>query len=293
MSGPGVMSGQRAWRTALGLLSLDRPRVMGILNVTPDSFWVGSRSAGSDDAVARAEAMLEQGADLLDVGGESTRPGAHGVSAELESRRIVPVVRELARRFPHVPVSVDTVKSEVARAALGEGAAIVNDVSGLRLDPALGPLVAEHGAGLVLMHSRGTVERMASYEEADYDADPVGLVVEELSAALRRAEGAGIDDQALVVDPGLGFAKRTAQSVAVLAELPRIVAALARPVLVGPSRKRFIGELAGNVPADQRLPGTIAACVAAFERGASIFRVHDVGAVCQALAVAQAIRAER
>jgi dihydropteroate synthase len=180
----------------------------------------------------------------------------------------------------------------VARAALAEGAAIVNDVSGLRLDPALGPLVAEHGAGLVLMHSRGTVERMASYEEADYQADPVGLVVEELSASLRRAQAAGIDDRSVVLDPGLGFAKRTAHSVAVLAGLPRI-AALGRPVLVGPSRKRFIGELAGGVPADQRLPGTIAACVAALERGASIFRVHDVGPVRQALAVAQAIRAER
>lgn len=292
MSGPGVMSGQRAWRTGLGLLPLDRPQVMGILNVTPDSFWAGSRSPGLAETLARAEAMLEQGADLLDVGGESTRPGAQGVTAELESSRIVPVVRELVRRFPHVPVSVDTVKSEVARAALAEGAAIVNDVSGLRLDPDLGPLVAEHGAGLVLMHSRGTVERMASYEEADYQADPVDLVVEELSAGLRRAQAAGIDDQSVVLDPGLGFAKRTAHSVAVLAGLPRI-AALGRPVLVGPSRKRFIGELAGGVPADQRLPGTIAACVAALERGASIFRVHDVGPVRQALDVAHAIRAGR
>jgi dihydropteroate synthase len=293
MSGPGVMSGQRAWRTGLGLLPLDRPQVMGILNVTPDSFWAGSRSADPVDAVARAEAMLEQGADLLDVGGESTRPGAQGVSAELESSRIVPVVRELVRRFPHVPVSVDTVKSEVARAALAEGAAIVNDVSGLRLDPALGPLVAEHGAGLVLMHSRGTVERMASYEEAQYDVDPVGLVVEELSSALRRTGEAGISEDAVVVDPGIGFAKRTAHSVAVLAGLARIVA-LGRPVLVGPSRKRFISELAGgDVAPDERLPGSIAACVAALERGARIFRVHDVGPVRQALAVAYAVHTER
>jgi dihydropteroate synthase len=187
---------------------------------------------------------------------------------------------------------VDTVKSEVARAALGEGAAIVNDVSGLRLDPALGPLVAEHGAGVVLMHSRGTVERMASYDEADYDADAVGHVVHELSAALQRAEAAGIDAESVVVDPGLGFAKRTVHSIAVLAGLPRI-AALGRPVLVGPSRKRFIGELAGDLPPEERLPGTIAACVAALERGASIFRVHDVGPVRQALVVAHAVRTER
>lgn len=292
MNETGVLSGQRAWRTGLGSLSLDRPRVMGILNVTPDSFWAGSRSTDPSEALARADAMLEEGADLLDVGGESTRPGARAVSADLEVSRIVPVVRELARRYPQVPVSVDTVKSDVARAALAEGAAIVNDVSGLRLDPALGPLVAEHGAGLVLMHSRGTVERMASYDEADYDADAVGLVVRELSVALKRAAEAGVDEASIVVDPGLGFAKRTDHSVDVLAGLPRI-AALGRPILVGPSRKRFIGELAGGAPPEDRLPGTIAACVAALDRGASIFRVHDVGPVRQALTVAHAIRAER
>lgn len=292
MSEAGVMSGRRAWRTGIGRLSLDRPRVMGILNVTPDSFWSGSRSADPSQALARAEAMLEQGADLLDVGGESTRPGARPVSADLEANRIVPVVRELARRYPRVPVSVDTVKSEVARAALAEGAAIVNDVSGLRLDPALGSLAAQHGAGLVLMHSRGTVERMASYDEADYDADAVGFVVRELSEALQRAQEAGVEAESIVVDPGLGFAKRTEHSVDVLAGLPRI-AALGRPILVGPSRKRFIGELAGGVPPEERLPGTIAACVAALDRGASIFRVHDVGPVRQALSVAHAIRAER
>ncbi|MEJ2217252.1 MAG: dihydropteroate synthase [Gemmatimonadota bacterium] len=292
MNEAGVLSGQRAWRTGLGSLSLDRPRVMGILNVTPDSFWAGSRSTDPSEALARADAMLEEGADLLDVGGESTRPGARAVSADLEVSRVVPVVRALARRYPQVPVSVDTVKSDVARAALAEGAAIVNDVSGLRLDPALGPLVAEHGAGLVLMHSRGTVERMASYDEADYDADAVGLVVRELSVALQRAAEAGVDEASIVVDPGLGFAKRTDHSVDVLAGLPRI-AALGRPILVGPSRKRFIGELAGGAPPEDRLPGTIAACVAALDRGASIFRVHDVGPVRQALTVAHAIRAER
>jgi len=289
MNAPGVMSGQRAWRTGLGPMLLDRPRVMGIVNVTPDSFWAGSRSPTSEDAVRRAESMLEAGADLLDVGGESTRPGARPVPSALELERVLPVVRELVRRHPHVPVSVDTVKAEVADAVLAEGAAVVNDVSGLRLDPTLGSVVAEYGAGLVLMHSRGSVERMASYDEADYDGHAVGFVVQELSAALRRAQDAGVDLESVVLDPGLGFAKYTAHSVAVLAGLPRI-AELGRPILVGPSRKRFIGELAGEAEPGERLPGTIAACVAALERGASIFRVHDVAPVRQALAVAHAIR---
>ncbi len=277
-----------SWRTARGALALDRPRVMGVLNVTPDSFWVGSRTASVQEALCRAEAMLRAGADLLDVGGESTRPGADGISAEEERRRVVPVVRAVLARWPEALVSIDTVKAEVAAAALDEGAAVVNDVSALRLDPELGRVARDHGAGLVLMHSRGGVDRMALYDEAAYH-DPVGQVAEELSAALERSRAAGVEDDRVVLDPGLGFAKRTEHSVAVLHALPRL-ARLGRPILVGPSRKRFVGELAGGVPVEDRLPGTIAACVVALERGARIFRVHDVGPVRQALDVADGIR---
>lgn len=290
-AGIGALKGDgprsRSWRTRLGVLSLDRPRVMGILNVTPDSFWPASRTRGRD-ALRRAEALIRDGADLLDVGGESTRPGADPVPAHLEVERVVPVIRALVREWPRVPVSVDTVKGQVAEAALDAGAAVVNDVSAFRLDPAVAGHAARAGAGVVLMHSRGSVERMASYETADYGPDPMGEVVAELGAAAERARAAGIDLAGVVLDPGLGFSKRTEDSLAVLRSLDRLVA-LGYPVLVGPSRKRFIGELAGGLPPEDRLPGTIAACVLALRAGARLFRVHDVGPVRQALDVAEAI----
>jgi dihydropteroate synthase len=276
------------WRTARGDLALDHPRILGILNVTPDSFWDGGRHAGVDAALRRAERLVAEGADLVDVGGESTRPGAGEVAAEEERERVVPVIEALVREWPDLLVSVDTVKAAVAGAALNAGAAVVNDVSGLRLDRAMGPLCAERGAGLVLMHSRGDVERMASYETAGYGPDPVAEIVAELEEALARAAEAGVDRDSVVVDPGLGFSKRTAESVAALRELPRILA-MERPVLLGPSRKRFVGELAGGLATEDRLPGTIAACVAGLLAGARLFRVHDVGPVRRALAVAEAV----
>lgn len=277
------------WRTARGALPLDRPRILGVLNVTPDSFWDGGRHAEAGAALERVGRMLEEGADVIDVGGESTRPGARPVPAAEERARVVPVVREIARRFPDALVSVDTVKADVARAALDEGAAIVNDVSALRLDPALGRVVAAAGAGVVLMHSRGDVARMARYEMARYGGDPVGEMVGELAAALERARAAGVPEEAAVLDPGLGFSKRTEHSVAALAHLRRFEA-LGRPILIGPSRKRFVGELAGGLPPEERLEGTIAACVVGLLLGARLFRVHDVLAVRRALDVAEAVR---
>ena len=277
------------WRTARGTLALDRPRIAGILNVTPDSFHDGGRHATTAAAVAHVERLLEDGADLIDVGGESTRPGALPVAAAAERARVVPVVEALARRWPDLAVSVDTVKAEVARAALDAGASIINDVSGLRLDPALGDVVAAAGAGIVLMHSRGTVATMASYTLAEYGEDVAGTVAAELAAAAERAIRAGVSHDAIVVDPGLGFAKRTEHSIAVLARLDRIVA-LGWPVLVGPSRKRFVGDVAGGLPPEDRMEGTIAACVAALLAGARIFRVHDVAPVRRALLLAEAVR---
>jgi dihydropteroate synthase len=288
MLGPGIVSGGE-WRTARGTLSLDRPRILGILNVTPDSFWDRGRHAALDVAVARAEAILEEGGDVIDIGGESTRPGAVPVDAGQELERVIPVVREIVRRWPDALVSVDTVKASVARVAIDEGAAIVNDVSGLRLDPDMAGTVADTGAGVVLMHSRGDVGNMASYAMAEYGPDPVGDMVDELTAALGRAREAGIPDDAIVLDPGLGFSKRTEHSVAALAHLDRFLA-LGRPLMVGPSRKRFVGELSGGLPAEERLEGTLAACVVALVGGARIFRVHDVRAARRALDVAEAVR---
>jgi len=284
----GIVSGEE-WRTARGPLSLGRPRILGILNVTPDSFWDRGRHAALDAALARAEAILEEGGDVIDIGGESTRPGAKPVEAAEELERVVPVVREIVRRWPEAVVSVDTVKAVVARAAVDAGAAIVNDVSGLRLDPDMAGTVADTGAGIVLMHSRGEVGTMASYEMAEYGPDPVGDMVDDLASALGRAREAGIADDAIVLDPGLGFSKRTEHSVAALAHLDRFLA-LGRPVMVGPSRKRFVGELSGGLPPEERLEGTLAACVVAHAGGARVFRVHDVRATRRALDVAEAIR---
>lgn len=277
------------WRIAGGAVALDRPRILGILNVTPDSFSDGGRYATLDAALARAETLIEEGADLIDLGGESTRPGARAVDANAELGRILPVLREIVRRWPSVPVSVDTVKGEVARAALAEGAAAVNDVSGLRLDSTMAEVVAEANAGVIVMHSRGEVERMARYEMAEYGPDPVGEMVAELEGALERARAAGIGEANIVVDPGLGFSKRTEHSIAAVARLERFIA-LGHPVLLGPSRKRFVGELSGGLPAEDRLEGTLAVCVAGLLRGARLFRVHDVRAARRALDVAEAIR---
>jgi dihydropteroate synthase len=276
------------WRIAGGAVRLDRPVVAGILNVTPDSFWDGGRHAGVEAAVRHAAMMIADGADLIDIGGESTRPGAARVSLDDEVGRVIPVVRALRREWPHVPISVDTVKMHVARAALDSGAAVINDVSGLRLDAGLAREIAAAGAGVVLMHSRGDVDSMASYELANYGPDPVADVLRELAESVDRARASGIRDEAIVIDPGLGFAKRTEHSLALLVQLERL-ADLGFPILVGPSRKRFVGEAVSHVlPAEQRLEGTIAACVIALLHGATLFRVHDVAPVRRALDFAHA-----
>jgi dihydropteroate synthase len=285
----GTPRAQSTWLTARGALTLDVPRIMGIVNVTPDSFHDGGRHLDVEAAVAHAMTLLDAGADLLDIGGESTRPGAAPVSVQEELRRVQPVLERLRASRPDALLSIDTVKSDVAAMALAEGAAVVNDVSGGRLDARMAEVAAHYGAGLVLMHSRGSVAEMASYDNAVYGSDPVGDVVAELGRQAAQARDAGVAPAHIVLDPGLGFSKRTEHSVAVIAQLERILA-LGYPVLLGPSRKRFAGELAGGLPPAQRLEGTIAACVAGLLRGARIFRVHDVAPVRRALCVAEAIQ---
>lgn len=276
------------WRTGRGILALDKSRVMGILNVTPDSFYDGGVHSGDAAVLHRAETMLAEGADIIDIGGESTRPGATPVSASEEIARVVPAVRAIARQWPDAIISVDTVKSEVASAAAEAGAAIVNDVSALRLDAKMADVAAWSTVGLVLMHSRGPVAQMARYETAIYGADVVGHVTQELRIAANRALQHGVAREQIVLDPGIGFSKRTEHTLAVLAHLDR-VAELGYPVLVGASRKRFIGEVSGGLPAADRLEGSLAAIVAARLRGAVLFRVHDVLAARRALDVADAI----
>lgn len=273
------------WQLVDRTVDVERPVVMGILNVTPDSFSDGGELSGVDDAVDRAASMVEEGAGLLDVGGESTRPGAPEVPPLREIERVVPVVEALARRFD-VPVSVDTRKAEVARAALEAGVSVVNDVSGLAWDPEMAGVVAEGGAGLVLMHMRGSPATMQEHTRYA-GGDVVGAILEELDAALDEARSAGIPEDRIVVDPGIGFAKTPGQNLTLLRELPRLLA-LERPILVGPSRKSFLGHLL-RVRTHERLAGTLASCVLAYMAGARLFRVHDVAPAVRALTVAQAV----
>jgi len=278
-----------SWRVRGRTLSTERPLVMGIVNVTPDSFSDGGTLRSVDDAIARAETMLSEGADLLDVGGESTRPHAEPIGTDEELRRVVPLIDALARRFSEVPLSIDTVKSEVARAAIDAGAHIVNDVSGLRLDAAMARFCADAGVGVIIMHSRGGVSDMATYAHAEYDGDPMDAVLAELRVQVDDAVARGVDRSTIAVDPGIGFAKRSEHSLRVLASLERLVA-WGYPVVVGASRKRFVGELSGVREAASRVHGSVGAAIAAFERGARILRVHDVAATRQALDVADAVR---
>ena len=256
---------------------------MGILNVTPDSFYDGGRHATVVAAVAHGRALLAEGADLLDVGGESTRPGAEPISADEECRRVVPVVTAL-RAETDVPLSVDTTKAAVAAAALAAGADVVNDVSAGRDDPAMLSLVATEGAAIVLMHRQGTP---ATMQAAPTYGDVVAEVTAFLAERLAAARAAGIDGARVLVDPGLGFGKRLEHNLALLAHLDRLVA-LGVPVLVGASRKSFLGMVTGAA-VEARLVPSVAAAVLAAVAGARAVRVHDVAATRQALAVADAV----
>jgi len=270
------------------VVPVQEPVLVGILNVTPDSFSDGGRFTAPDAALAQAERLLQDGAAILDLGGESTRPGRSSeVSQAEELRRVVPVIEALVREHPDLILSIDTVKAAVARAAVDAGAAIINDVSALRLDPGMAEVVASAGAGVVLMHSRGSILEIASYTHADYGGDVLGGVSAELHTAITRAIEAGVSPEAIVIDPGLGFSKTIEQNLVLLDQLSALQA-LGRPVLVGPSRKRFLGEVTG-LPVEQRDPATATACAMAYERGARLFRVHDVARVRESLALARAV----
>ena len=285
-----VLPGETAeqWTTARGSVTLDHPVLVGILNVTPDSFSDGGRFLGMDSALARADELLQEGAEIIDVGGESTRPGRTAeVSLDEELGRVVPVVQALVRKHPTLLLSVDTVKADVARATLDSGAAIINDVSAMRLDPRMAATVATAGAGVILMHSRGSILEIASYTHAEYLGDVVGAVLSELRQAVDRAAAAGIGVEAVVVDPGFGFSKTVEQNLVLLDQLASMQA-LGKPVMVGPSRKRFLGAATG-LPVEDRDRVTAAACALAYERGARLFRVHAVAAVRETLALVQAV----
>jgi len=266
---------------------------MGVLNITPDSFSDGGKFFSTSKALEHAQQMIDEGADIIDIGGESTRPGSEGpVSAEDEITRVVPVIEELVKSS-RVPISVDTTKSEVAYAALAAGAAIVNDISALRFDFYVADAVAKADAGLVLMHSRGTPATM-------HRLPPVADIREEVTSSLRAsvkmAMRRGVKQEAIVVDPGIGFGKSQEQNLELIAKLDEIIAAFPElPVLVGTSRKSFIGRVLSTdnlnpAPPAERLHGTMATVTAAILAGAHMVRVHDVKAAVETVRVADALR---
>jgi dihydropteroate synthase len=281
MAAPG---GRHALRTRSGVLTLDHVVIVGILNATPDSFSDDGRYQEPARAAEAAAEMVAAGARALDLGAESTRPGAQTVSAEEERRRLLPMLRAV-RRVVQVPLSVDTTKAEVAAAALDVGADLVNDVSAGRLDAAMLPLCARTGVPIVLMHMQGTP---ATMQQAPRYTDVVAEVTTFLRERAAAARAAGVAAEAIVVDPGIGFGKTVAHNCQLLARLDVLVD-LGYPVLVGVSRKGFIGELTGGAPPSQRLLGTAAAVAMAIQRGARLVRVHDVAAMRDVVAVAEAV----
>jgi dihydropteroate synthase len=270
------------WAIRGGEISLDKPVIIGIINVTPDSFSDGGHLTSVDAAIEHGARLTTDGAHLLDVGGESTRPGADPISAKEEIARVVPVIAGLTKRNIG-PISVDTRKADVAQAALDAGAAVVNDVSGGRFDPNLPTLVRDSAAGVILMHMRGTPATMDEHATYGHVAAEIAA---ELGSLAHAAEQGGIARERIVIDPGFGFAKTATQNLRLLDELATIVA-VGYPVAVGLSRKRFLGAATGR-PVEDRDRATAVACALAWQRGARLFRVHDVALTREALALASA-----
>ena len=277
-STPVQLSGRRC------ILSLDRPRIMGVLNVTPDSFYADSRQVALDGALRQGVHLAAEGADLIDIGGESTRPGAAAVDVEEELERVVPVIERLAREVD-IPLSVDTNKSQVAAAAVAAGADFVNDISGLQFDSGMAAAVAQSGAGLFLMHTRG---RPRSMQQNTGYTDLLGEVITYLRLAVAEAVTAGISEQKLAIDPGIGFGKSAVGNLEILQRLKELHC-LGRPLLLGTSRKSFIGRALGLEDPADRLAGTLATVSLGVAAGAQIFRVHDVKPAREAALMSWAI----
>ncbi|HEX8369180.1 MAG TPA: dihydropteroate synthase [Pyrinomonadaceae bacterium] len=277
------------WQTVRRKLSLEKTLVMAILNVTPDSFSDGGEFFSIDAALRRAEKLFEAGADILDIGGESTRPDSARVSVAEEIRRVVPVIEAVSKRFD-IPVSIDTSKSEVAEQAVDAGAEIINDVSGLRFDEKIAQIAAAKNSGLVLMHLRGDFETMHRQKPV---ADILKEVSEGFRQSLEKAESFGVKPERIALDIGAGFSKTFNQNLELLAKLDKLKKEFPEfPILVGTSRKSFIGKILGDVPVDERLNGSLASAAIAVWNGANIVRVHDVKATVEALKIVEAIKKE-
>ena len=262
--------------------------IMGVLNVTPDSFSDGGLYLDKSLAVRRAHEMIEDGADIIDIGGESTRPGSEPVSLEEEIARTIPVIEALAKDIK-VPISIDTYKAEVAKRALDAGASMVNDISGLRFDPDMPEVVSEYKVPVVIMHIKGTPKNMQV--DPSYEA-LIPEIMDYLRISIRLAIKSGIDEDKIVIDPGIGFGKTFEHNLDIIKNLHKFTL-LEKPILAGPSRKAFIGKILGDVPASERLEGTAAAVAISIFNGANILRVHDVKEMVKVARVADAIRRGR
>jgi len=287
MSSLDASASQKGWILSTRGGKIDAARrtaLMGIVNVTPDSFSDGGRYLDSEKAVSHGIRLAQEGADIIDVGGESTRPGARPLSAQEELGRVLPVIRGLSRAVS-IPISVDTYKAEVARVALDEGADMVNDISALRFDPAMAPLIAAERVPVVLMHMQGNPQTM---QQRPYYQNVVEEVKEFLLGRIRFALGAGVGADRIIIDPGIGFGKELDHNLALLRGLSAL-ASLGYPILLGLSRKSFIGKLL-DVGPEGRLEGSLAASVAAVLAGANMIRTHDVKETLQAIRIADALR---
>ena len=286
--GPSAASSTDGWllETRHGNVEMrGRTALMGVLNVTPNSFSDGGKYLKPGEAIAHGVRLAEEGADIIDIGGESTRPGARPISVEEESERVIPVIREL-RRALSVPLSIDTCKAEVAKRALDEGVDIINDVSALRMDPKMAPLAAAERVPVVLMHMQGTPDIM---QQRPRYQNVVEEVKEFLRSRVQFALEKGIDSSRIIVDPGIGFGKELQHNLALLRALPAL-GSLGQPLLVGVSRKTFIGKLLGGADPKERLEGSLAAAVMAVVGGAHMIRAHDVRESRRALRIADAVR---
>ncbi len=281
---------KQMWKTSRRELSYEKTLVMGILNITPDSFSDGGKISSPDDGLRIAEKMIAGGADILDIGGESTRPNSVRVSAEEEIARVIPVIEAIAKRFD-VPISIDTSKAEVARAAAQAGAEIINDISGLRFDEKIAQVAASEKTGLILMHLRGTFETM-------HEQEPVRDIIQEVKNGLKwsieKAREFGVADDRIALDIGLGFSKTFEQNLELMAKFGELGSEFAEfPMLFGSSRKSFIGRMLGGVPAAERLHGTMASVALAVWNGAGIIRVHDVKEAVETARVVEAIKGQK
>jgi dihydropteroate synthase len=264
---------------------LRRTHIMGILNVTPDSFSDGGKYFDRKTAITHAIRMQDEGADIIDIGGESTRPGAEKVKEEEEIRRVVPVIEALSGRLK-IPISIDTYKASVARAALLAGASMVNDISGLRFDPEMASVVAEHDVPVVIMHIKGTPKNMQ--KDPRYKA-LIPELIDYFHKGINIARGAGISEDKVILDPGIGFGKTVSHNCEIIRRLGEF-RGFQKPILLGPSRKSFIGRLLGDLPVTERLEGTAAAVAIGIFNGANIIRVHDVGAMVRVARITDAVK---